>query len=363
MPADSTAMADPSPPPKKKWQKGRAVILLTLLALAAVGGAAYWWSSRFYVQTDNAYVACHVARIAPRVSGKVTEILAADNVLVQTGQPLVKLDPTDYAVAVRQAQAALDRLRDDVAARYAAVAEAQARIKRAEANLGKAHTDQERYRNLFERRTVPKEMLDRVNTAFKVATAELAAAQAEHRRALAVIGGSLEASPEEQPEIKEARARADQARLDLEYTVIAAPLAGYVTRKAVQVGDWVNRGQTLMMLVPQGERDLWVEANFKETQLTHVRLGQPVDCKVDTYPEETFKGRVDSIMSGTGSAFALLPAENATGNWVKVVQRIPVKITLTPPLPANRPLRVGMSVVATIDTHDRSGAVLLEGRR
>jgi len=335
---------------------------LGVLVVVAVAGLAYWWSSRFYVQTDNAYVACHAARIAPRVAGRVTEILVADNTLVQPGQPLVKLDPTDFAVAVRQAQATLNRVRDEVAANYAAVGEAQARMQRAEANLAKARTDQGRYRNLFERRTVPREMLDRVNTAFKVTTAELAAAQAEQRRTLAAIGGSLDLPPEEQPVVKESKALLDQAKLNLEYTVIYAPLAGYVTRKSVQLGDWVGRGQVLMMLVPQAETDFWVEANFKETQLTHVRLGQPVDLKIDTYPHDSFKGRVDSIMSGTGAAFALLPAENATGNWVKVVQRIPVKITLTPPLPPQRPLRVGMSVVATIDTHDRSGPVLLGPR-
>ncbi|MDD3580938.1 MAG: HlyD family secretion protein, partial [Desulfobacca sp.] len=183
--------------------------------------------------------------------------------------------------------------------------------------------------------------------------------QHEYRQALAAIGGSLNIPQNEQPAVKEALAKLQQARLNLQYTTVTAPFDGYITKKNVEPGNWVNPGQAMMMLVPLDHDVVWIEANYKETQLTHVHLGQPVEIKVDTYPGVTFQGRVDSIMAGTGAVFSLLPAENATGNWVKVVQRIPVKITLVPPIPQERPLRIGMSVIATIDTHDRTGPMLL----
>ena len=142
---------------------------------------------------------------------------------------------------------------------------------------------------------------------------------------------------------------------------MTAKITGYITRRQVEVGNWVQPGQPLMMLVPLETSQLWVQANYKETELTHVYLGQPATVKIDTYPGVEFKGRVDSIMAGTGSAFSLLPPENATGNWVKVVQRIPVKVALLPPFPDNRPLRIGMSTEVTIDTRERTGQRLLTG--
>ena len=164
---------------------------------------------------------------------------------------------------------------------------------------------------------------------------------------------------EDQPAIKEAKARLQQARLNLGYTKVVAHFNGYVTRRQVKVGNWVQPGQALMALVPLDIKDLWVSANYKETQLTNVHIGQPAEVTVDAYPKVKFKGKVDSIMAGTGAAFSLLPPENATGNWVKVVQRVPVKIVLLPPFPENRPLRLGMSTIVTIDTRNRSGPRLL----
>jgi membrane fusion protein (multidrug efflux system) len=188
-------------------------------------------------------------------------------------------------------------------------------------------------------------------------------AQRELEEALAAIGGSTNIPLEEQPAIKEAKAQLEQARLNLDYTKVKAQVAGYITRRQVQPGNWVRPGQPLMTLVPLDYKELWIEANYKETQLTNVYLGQPARVRVDTYPSITFQGRVDSIMAGTGSAFSLLPPENATGNWVKVVQRVPVKITLLPPFPENTPLRLGMSTEVTIDTRERTGPRLLEHKR
>jgi membrane fusion protein (multidrug efflux system) len=227
-----------------------------------------------------------------------------------------------------------------------------------------ASMDKARYTNLFERRTIPKQILDQVETRYRITQAELTKAQRELQESLAAIGGSTDTPLDEQPTIGEAKAKLAQARLNLGYAKITAPIEGFITKRQVEVGNWVQPGQPLMMLVPLGTSQLWVQANYKETELTHMYLGQPARVRVDTYPGVEFTGRVDSIMAGTGSAFSLLPPENATGNWVKVVQRVPVKITLMPPFPANRPLRLGMSTEVTVDTRERAGKRLLgpEGR-
>lgn len=333
------------------------IVGLVLLLLA--GGVIYWFYYRTVVTTDDAYVSGHVGVISPRVPGRVVEVLVDNNYFVQPNQVLLTLDPTDYEVAVAQAAAALDRLRQDLAQRYVKVSTTQAQVAHAEANFHDAAIDQRRYTNLFERRTIPRQTLDRVETRYRMTRAELDKAQRELKEALVVIGGSTSISLEEQPAIKEVKAQLEQARLNLDYTKVKAQTAGYITRRQVQPGNWVRPGQPLMTLVPLDYKELWIEANYKETQLTEVCIGQPAKVLVDTYPGTTFKGRVDSIMAGTGAAFSLLPPENATGNWVKVVQRIPVKITLLPPFPANKPLRLGMSTAVTIDTQDRTGPRLL----
>jgi membrane fusion protein (multidrug efflux system) len=262
-------------------------------------------------------------------------------------------------VAVDQAAASLARLRQDLSQRYVKVSTAQARVAQTEANFRQAGIDQKRYTGLYERRTVPKQTLDKVNTNYQVTRAELDQARQELREALAAIGGSTNIPLEEQPAIKEARAQLEQARLNLDYTRVRAQFPGFITRRQVQPGNWVKPGQPLMTLVPLDYRELWIEGNFKETQLNHVYLGQPAKVTVDAYPGTTFKGKVDSIMAGTGAAFSLLPPENATGNWVKVVQRVPVKVVLLPPYPENKPLRLGMSSWVSIDTRNRTGPRLL----
>ena len=333
---------------------------LILLLLAFIGaGLGYWYYLSIYVSTDDAYVDGYVGMVSPQVSGRVAQVLVDNNDFVQQGQLLVALEPQDYQVAVAQAEANLSRLRQDLASQYVKVAKARAEVAEAEANLNQTITDQNRYHNLSERRTVPKQTLDRANTQYKVAKATVEQAWQEEREALAAIGGSTQIPLEEQPAIKEAKARLQQARLNLGYTKVVAHFSGYVTRRQVKVGNWVQPGQPLMALVPLEIKDLWINANYKETQLTNVCIGQPAEVTVDAYPKVTFKGKVDSIMAGTGSAFSLLPPENATGNWVKVVQRVPVKIVLLPPFPEDRPLRLGMSTIITIDTRERSGPKLL----
>ncbi|MDP3183255.1 MAG: HlyD family secretion protein [Desulfobaccales bacterium] len=344
----------------KPWVR-IGIVGLVLLLLG--GGALYWIYYRTVVTTDDAYVSGHVGVISPRVPGRVVEVLVDNNFFVQPNQVLLTLDPTDYEVAVAQAAAALNRLRQDLAQRYVKVATAHTKVAQAEANFHEASIDQRRYANLFERRTIPRQTLDRVETRHRVTRAVLNGAKRELEEALAAIGGSTSIPLEEQPAIKEAKAQLEQARLNLDYAKVKAQVAGYITRRQVQPGNWVRPGQPLMTLVPLDYKELWIEANCKETQLTNVYLGQPAKVHVDAYPDVTFKGKVDSIMAGTGAAFSLLPPENATGNWVKVVQRVPVKITLLPPFPENMPLRLGMSAWVSIDTKDRTGPRLLSAGR
>ena len=333
--------------------------LVLLFLLMVGGGLGYWYYIHIFVSTDDAYVSGHVGVISPRVPGRVVKVLVDNNQQVVPGQVLLTLDPTDFKVAVAQAEANLARLRQDLAQRYVKVATVQAKVAQAAANFRQAGIDRRRYTGLYERRTVPKQTLDQVNTKFKVNQSELEQARQELREALVHIGGSTSIPLKDQPTLKEARAKLEQARLNLDYTRVKADIAGYITKRQVTPGNWVVPGQPLMMVVPLKTSKLWIQANYKETQLTHVYVGQSATVQVDTYPGVEFKGTVDSIMAGTGSAFSLLPPENATGNWVKVVQRIPVKIVVHPPYPANRPLRLGMSCEATIDTRKHTGQRLL----
>jgi membrane fusion protein (multidrug efflux system) len=346
------------------WRKLLVRLVLVLLLCIFIGaGVGYWLHIHTFVSTDDAYVSGYMGVISARVSGRVAQVWVEDNEFVKPGQVLVTLEPQDFQSALAQAEGNLGRLRQDMAAKYLAVSTSRAKLTEAEANFKLSGTDKARYNALYERRTVPKRTLDQVETRYQVDQALVERARGELEEALAEIGGSTLLPLEEQPIIEEARARVQQARHNLEYTRVTAKLTGYITRRQVEVGNWVQPGQPLMMLVPLETQQLWVQANYKETELTHVYLGQPATVKIDTYPGVKFQGRVDSIMAGTGSAFSLLPPENATGNWVKVVQRIPVKITLSPPFPDNKPLRLGMSVEVTIDTRVRTGPRLLPTKR
>ncbi len=335
-------------------------ISLAMLVLALIGvGVAYWIYIHIHISTDDAYVSGYVGVVSARVAGRVNQVLVDNNQHVTPGQILVTLEPQDFETAVAQAAGSLGRLRQEWQGKYVKVATARTKVTEAEANFKLAGIDKRRYTALYERRTIPKQTLDRVETRYRVDEALLNKAQRELSEALTAIGGSTDIPLEEQPAIKEAKASLEQARLNLTYTKITAKIRGYITKRQLEVGNWVDKGQPLMMLVPLDFSQIWVQANYKETDLANVYLDQPATVNVDMYPGIRFKGRVDSIMAGTGSAFALLPPENATGNWVKVVQRIPVKIQLLPPFPADKPLRLGMSSEVTIDTTHRVGRRLL----
>ncbi|MBI4831143.1 MAG: HlyD family secretion protein [Candidatus Lindowbacteria bacterium] len=354
-----------------------AVVILLLLAVVGVSVAYYFWHrSQIYVTTDDAHVNGHIHTISSRVSGTVAQVDAEDNQLVEQGQPLVKLDPATFEADVRDAEAALELARNEVAQMKAAVKAAAARLENAKAALKQTRIDLERAENLTKDGIAPREMLDKARTGYDAAAAGVRTANEELRRAQAALGDTIigerrkakgerdgaayaagEAGKRENgekdkaegvhPLILKRRAELEQVKLSLSYTEIYAPVKGNVTRKTVEVGNRIQPGQPLMMVVPLN--DIWVVANYKETQLKRVKVGQPVEIEVDTYPGVKLNGRVESIMAGTGAVFSLFPPENATGNFVKVVQRIPVKIVLEE-TPNPHVLRVGMSVIPTIDT-------------
>lgn len=318
----------------------RKMILAVLALLLLAGGLASYYHSRSRVSTDDAQIDGHVYAISPRVPGYVVEVLVADNQLVEKDQPLVRLDPVEYEVALADAVAGLSSLEEDSAS-------AGQDVQSAQAEFSLAQLDLNRNRELLRAQSVSQSAYDQALTKAEMARAKVLAAQAK----LAGIGARGGKASAKSSKIEAQKAKVKQAALNLEYATIVAPARGYVTRKAVERGQMLSKGQPILAVVPLEPGEIWVTANFKETQLTHVKPGQKVDIEVDAYPGKSLKGTVESVMAGTGASFSLFPPENAAGNYVKVVQRVPVKITFDgngTEGEAWPPLRVGMSVLPTI---------------
>jgi membrane fusion protein, multidrug efflux system len=326
---------------------GAVVVLLVLVPMLY-----RWWSfHREHVTTDNAYVRADISLVTPRVPGVVSEVLAQENQPVVQGTPLVRLDRADFEVKLRQADAALASAREAVAQRRAAVFVADSAVRLAEAQLAQARLDDTRASRLSARDAAPAERVEKVHTALAAAEAQLDSAHRAVEQARAVLGIAVDAPADEAAIVRQALAVRDEASLALSYTELRAPTDGVIAKRSAEVGQAVQPGQPLMMLVPLDK--VFIEANFKESQLADVRVGQPVSIVADLYPDLVYEGHVASLAPGSGAAFALLPPENASGNWVKVVQRVPVRVALDGPPRPDSPLRVGTSVVASIDI--RSG--------
>jgi membrane fusion protein, multidrug efflux system len=332
--------------PNNGGRRKVGIVLLVLLLLGVVVSGWFWYKSKIEVTTDDAFVQAHLHQISARVPGHVVDVPLKDNQLVKPGELLITLDDADYRARVTNAAAKVDIARNETSGDYALINAANANLQQAEARRAQSVLDLSRGEALFAKEVIPRERLEQLQTARKIADGAVAEARENLSRARAAVGsgkdGDMEAS------VAQRVAELELAKLNLSYTRIVAPVAGYVTHKAVEVGINVQAGQPLLTLVQLDAP--WVVANYKESQLTHVEPGQKVSFTVDTYPGETFNGRVDSIMAGTGAAFSLLPPENATGNYVKVVQRIPVKIVIDRDSDPQHLLRVGMSVVPTIYT-------------
>jgi membrane fusion protein (multidrug efflux system) len=333
-PAPAPSRGSKPTPEAAPGGRKRAVFIImgiVLLGLVAVG-VRRWIFSLSHVSTDNAQIDGHIVPILPKVGGFVTEVRVDDNHQVQAGDTLVVLDDRDYRARLAQAEADLGVALATVSNR-ARVGQAEAQVAQAQANAEKAHADLERIKPLAEQDIVSKQQLDAAEATARAADAALAAAQA------ALVGADAR--------VAAARAARDQAALNLSYTRISAPAKGVVAKKSVEVGQLVQPGQPLMSLVPL--EDVWVTANLKETQIADVKAGDPAEFTVDAYPGIRFQGRVESLAPATGARFSLLPPDNATGNFTKVVQRLPVRVRPDTVDPAH-PLRPGMSVVVTIRT-------------
>jgi membrane fusion protein (multidrug efflux system) len=351
-----------------------ALLAVTALVVAgAIGYGAYWaLVLRHQESTDNAYVQAPMVQITPQVAGTVLAVLVDDTDVVKVGQPLVRLDPADARLTLERAEAQLAQTVREVRTLYANNAALDATIKlreaevaRMQADVARAQDDVTRRRPLIATGAVAGEEMHHAEATLAAAQSALAGArsalaaakeQAASNRAL-TEGTSVD----QHPNVDRAAAAVREAWLATQRNELPAPVAGQVARRTVQVGQRITPGTSLMSVIPLDQ--VWVEANFKEVQLRDMRIGQPVKLKADLYGNRVeYDGRVAGVGAGTGAAFALLPAQNATGNWIKVVQRVPVRIELDPKQLAAHPLRVGLSMEATVDLHQTSGAPVLSAR-
>lgn len=334
----------------------RALLILAAVFVAAGLAWLLLWLFVFSQRqtTDNAYVDGNIVGISAQVPGTVVEILADDTQRVEEGQVLVRLDPTDAQVRLSQAGSALAQAVRAVRQQVGSAGSADAQVAAAEVAYRKAQDDLARHEPLLRLQATSPEIVAHLREAQRQAQANLESARAQAAAARAAVEDTEVAT---HPLVEQARADFRAAWVAAQRNTIYAPVSGYVAQRSVQLGQSVQPGQPLMRVVPLGE--LWVNANFKETQLRHMRMGQPVELTADLYGRGIkYHGTVAGIGAGTGSVFSLLPAQNATGNWIKVVQRVPVRIALDREELAERPLRIGLSMRAAVDISDRSGPVL-----
>jgi membrane fusion protein (multidrug efflux system) len=339
------------------------------LWLAVFGGAflligtaygVYWHNVLRYEQsTDDAYVNGNVVQITPQIYGTVVSIGADDTQFVKAGQPLVRLDQADAKVALDQAEAQLAKTVREVRNLFATSGQLRAIVEMRRGDLALAQKDLERRERLGNSGAISSEELQHARDAFRVAQAALLSAQQQLAGNQARVDGT---TLENHPDVRNASAAVRNAYLNYSRTTLPAPVSGFVARRAVQLGQRVSPGAPLMSVVPLEE--VWVDANFKEPQLANMRVGQPVTLTADLYGGTLrYHGKVAGFGAGTGAAFALLPAQNATGNWIKIVQRVPVRIALDPREMAEHPLQIGLSMKVDVSVKDRSGERLPEMAR
>jgi membrane fusion protein, multidrug efflux system len=336
----------------------RPQIMLVLALIFILGGAGYgiyWWVEGRHVETtDDAYVTGNMIRVTPRINGTVTAVYADDTDLARRGQILVRLDDADARIALAAAEAKLGNAVRNVRQLFSSADEARANVAVKEELLREATADLERRRGADLGDAVSREEVAHAESALKRSRSELELAKSRLESALAQVNATR---IEQHPAVKEAEAQVREAFLTLNRCEIRAAEGGYVARRAVQLGQQVQTGATLMNIVPM--QQMWVEANFKEDQLKNVRIGQPVVLVSDMYGSAVaLHGKVEGLGAGTGSVFSLLPPQNATGNWIKIVQRLPVRIALDPAELSKYPLRLGLSMRVDVNTSDISGEPL-----
>ena len=331
---------------------GRVLFLaLGPFVVVTVGGFWYATSGRI-VSTENAYVQADHILVTPAVDGMVTEVFVHDNQEVERGQPLFQVDPMSFRLEMEKATAELDAIRYEIGSYRAAHRQAEAELKSARKEASFLEKEYERRAKLGGGKALAKVELDKFRHDWQLASQRIPELEEKVRLMLANLGGKRDLAAEEHPRYRLVDAERAKAALDLERATVRAPSSGHVANLDLQAGEYVKEGAPVFSLIADVEP--WIEANLKETQLTHVHEGQSVTIAVDAYPDERWQGRVSGVSAGTGAVFSLLPAQNATGNWVKVVQRIPVRITIFPREHAPA-LRAGMSATVEIDSgHERA---------
>ncbi|MGE0487484.1 MAG: HlyD family secretion protein [Gammaproteobacteria bacterium] len=335
------------PPPRRKLK--RTVLLLVVPSLATLVALVTYLAGGRYVETDNAYIKADKVLLSAEVSGTVAEVLVPEFATVAAGQPLFRLDRAPFEVAVAKAAAKLAQTRTDLVALKASYREKQTEVAIARTRRAFAVREQRRHADLAAKNFISAASLDEATQGAVLAAQQITATKQDLKRIAATLGGSVDIPIERHPAYVAAQAELEQARLDLARAEVRASLPGTVSNPP-KPGKYVAAGSVAMALVVSGAP--WIEANFPETDLTHVHPGQPVVIHVDTYPDVTWRGIVESLSPATGAEFAILPAQNATGNWVKITQRLPVRIKLDPTAHVER-LRAGLSATVEIDTGHR----------
>ncbi len=343
--------ANPNSGKRKRLLIGLGIIVVLCSAAIFAYHELY---GRFYEETDDAYVGGNLVQITPQITGTVTRIAVDDGDYVEAGQPLVWLDPADTQVAQQSAEANLARTVRQVRGLYSNVDSYKAQVASRKIDVQRAKADYQRRVTLASKGAISREELAHAQDTLNSAQSALTSAQQQLDTNQALVDDTVIAS---HPDVKSAAAQLRQAFLNNARSTLVAPVSGYVARRSVQVGSRIQPGTALMAVVPLHE--VWIDANFKETQLREMRIGQPVTVEADLYGDDvTYQGHVESLGVGTGSAFSLLPAQNASGNWIKIVQRLPVRIRLDDEALDKHPLRIGLSTTVTVDLHDQSGAQL-----
>jgi membrane fusion protein (multidrug efflux system) len=348
-----------------QWRKRIAMILLPLALIGALWYGYHWWTvGRFLESTDDAYIGANSATLSAKVSGYVVEVKAGDNAHVKTGAVIARIDDGDYRLAVRSAEdaiaaqrASIERIAQQIIAQNASVVQEEAKLRSAEAGALRANLELKRQKDLAQRDFASRQALETAQANNDQAVASVQSAKAAVAAARANVGVLKAQQLEARGTLKQLQTALEKAKRDLSFTVIRAPFDGVVGNRAMQVGEFVQPGQRLATLVPLNA--VYIDANFKETQFQVLHAGQPVDIEVDAVPGHTFKGTVASLAPASGSVFSLLPPDNATGNFTKVVQRLTVRIQVELAPDEQGLLRPGMSVVVTVNTKQAGGDAVM----